>query len=461
MSNTMKPQQFRDDISLIAQHGFQPLYLGYYAVFRGLNEDEIIKLLNQGMAHNLNRASYNRESLRFLQQQISKLAHEVFDQKIRLNTAFKSYHQALNASQKMATTQQAISFHELLSDWVSSDRDADDLLAIKTAGEEALSHFPDNFWVDFELGWINFHVLNTPKAAIENFTNAADKAIQEDSPLAVTAMRYLALTHFILGDHHSALVTIQGAISLDTSDNDQSQYELARFHAASDDYADSINILKKLIKKSPLFYTQIQADPLYIGVPEIDNLLERFHTAKLEELKAECRENWIDKRLLEKPLPDGFNPSELFNEVYDKSEPLLSHQPYALLRKKENIAHKIQNNIRKHARQQAQRLSISNELEMAKIVKQWKNLRKLGTSLIYLATVIALATGFLFVSTEVFNFREQFNLSEINWPRLLPFVLTGIVITGGIGVYLRQFRSLKTKPLVQRKAALAELIKQL
>lgn len=461
MSNTMKKQQYRDDISLIAQHGFHPFYLSYYAVFRGLNEDEIIKFLNQGFSHNLKKANYNRESLRFLQPQIKKLANEVFDQKVTLNTAFKSYHQALNASKKMATTQQAISCHELLGDWFNSDRDADDLMAIKASGEELLETYPDNFWIKFELAWIDFHLLNNPKDAAEKFTDVADKAIQEDSPLAELALRYLALTHYILGDQHSALVTIQGAISLDTSDNDQYQYELARYHAASDDYDDSLKILKTLIKKSPLFYTQTQADPLYVGIKEVDGLLERFHTAKLEELKEECKENWIDKSLLQKPLPEGFDATALFNEVYEKSEPLLTHQPYPLLRKKENIANKIQKNIRNNARSCAQRLSLSNDLEMAKIIKKWKNLRKLGARLIYIAAIMALATVFLFIGSEVFDLREQFSLGNLSWKELVPFMLGGIVITGGIGIYLMQFRTPKTKALIDRKVALTELIEKI
>lgn len=461
MSNTINKNQYRDDISLIAQHGFHPLYLSYYAVFRGLNEDEIIKLLNQGFSHNLKKANYNRESLRFLQPQIKQLAHDIDDQKVRLNTGFKSYHQALNASKKMTTTQQAISFHELLGDWFDSDRDADDLMAIKASGEELLEDYPDNFWVKFELAWIDFHLLNNPQSAMENFTDVADQAIQEDSPLAELAMRYLALTHYILGDQHSALVSIQGAISLDTTDNDQYQYELARYHAASDDYDDSLKILKKLIKQSPLFFTQTQADPLYLGIQEIDGLLERFHTAKLEELKEECRENWIDKELVSKPLPEGFDATALFNEVYDKSEPLLSHQPYPLLRKKENIANKIQKNVRNHARSTAQRLALSNELEMAKIIKKWKNLRKLGARLIYIAAIMALATVFLFIGSEVFDLREKFSLGGLSWKELVPFMFGGIVITGGIGIYLMQFRTPKTKSLIERKASLTELIERL
>lgn len=461
MSNTMKKQQYRDDITLIAQHGFHPLYLSYYAVFRELNEDEIIKLLNNGFAHNLKEANYNRESLRFLQPQISELAHEIFDQKTTLNAAFESYHQALDASNKKTSIQQTIGFDGLLGDWLNSDRDADDLMAIKTSGEELLETYPDNFWVQFELAWVNFHLLNDPKKAAEIFTNVADQAIQEDSPLAAVAMRYLAMTYYILGDQHSALVTIQGAISLDTSDTDQSQYELARYHAVSDDYDDSIKILKTLIKKSPLFYTQTQADPLYTDIEEVNGLLERFHTAKLEELKEECRENWIDKSLLQEPLPDGFDITTLFNEVYDKSEPLLTHQPYPLLHKKENISNKIQKNIRNNARSCAQGLSLSNELEMTQIIKKWKTLRKLGARLIYIAAIMALATIFLFIGSEVFDLREHFRLGHLSWKELVPFMIGSVVITGGIGIYLMQFRTPKTKALIDRKAALADLIEKL
>lgn len=461
MSNTKKKQQDRDDISLIAQHGFHPLYLDYYAVLKDLNADEIRKLLNQGLAHNLKKANYNRESLRFLQPQTSQLSQEIFDQKVMLTTGFKTYHQALNASKKMTTTQQAINFHELLGDWLNSNHDSDDLLAIKTSGEELLATYPDNYWVKFELAWIHFHLLNDPKKATEIFTDVADNAIQEDSPLAELALRYLALAHYVIGDQHSALVTIQGAISLSTIDNDQYQYELARYYAASNDNEDSITILKKLIKKSPLFYTQTQADPLYLNNHEVGNLLGRFHTAKLEELKAECQENWIDKQLLNQPLPEGFDPSALFNEVYNKSEPLLTHQPYPLLRKKDNITQKIQKNIRKAALAHAKRLALSNDLEMTNIIQKWKSLRKLGARLFYLAAIMSLAAIFLSISSEVFDLREQFSLAGLGWKQLVPFMVGAIVMTGGIGIYLMQFRTPKTKALIDRKTALTELIEKL
>ncbi len=456
---------------VINKKGFQRLYLEYFAFLQDLNVEHITKLYHHGMKHNLEKANFNSDTLRYVKNEISKHVEQIKNNA----TKYKE------GSQKNITDE-SLYLRQALCDYINyhypthiehnvEDKNVDSkessgnsgianlstLLTLEQLEQKLKLHVeanPTDLLSQLNLAWLYFHLVEDYEAASVHFTHAFDSSMLDDSPLGPLTLRYISMSYSLLGNTTKAVSSLQRATSLDLTNDYHHLYEMAQQTIKDHNNDGAISRLKALIKKSVLYYLHIQSDPFFTSIPEVDTLLSRFHSARLEAIKEATYNKWKQSKPMQQKLPDEFNPQEVFSSTYDEHLTLLAHQPYPVLCRTEMISNKLFTKLEGKAQITLDKMNKQFSQNIQSEQKKWKFINLAGVGLIYLAVLLTLASIFLFIGGDLLGLTAR--TGDINWGHLVPRIFASVLGMGVIGIGLLLYNSPKLKRLAKKKSMLVE-----
>ena len=450
-------------ILFLNQSGFQRLYLEYYTHLCDLEVEHISQVYYQGLKFNLKQAHFNSDLLRYVKADISRQAKHIKSQFQIAKALPEKYltSDALNLQDKLCSYLKELTGKSYPSDqdivtqeYPSAAKDTS-LNNLERAFIDQLTKNPDDLLTSFNLAWIYFHLLENFQMANTHLAKIVDRLLLDDSLLGSLALRYLGMTYHFLGETASALSTLQRAASLETGNNQLYYlYEIAQQLIRTDNQDAAISHLKALIKQSPLYYIQLQSDPFFSNIPKVDDLLARFHAAKLEAIKETTYQKWSQTKLMQHTLPDEFDHLQLFNATYEEHLTLLAHQPYPLLCRTEKISNKLIANLERKTKITLDSINTQCNQHIQREQKKWKIINLVGVSLVYIAVLLTLASIFLFIGGDLLGLTS--NDQPTNWGQLIPRLFASVLGTGIVGIILLQFNPPKLKQLAKKKSMLIE-----
>lgn len=436
------------------QLGFQRLYLEYYSFLYDLDAKQITLVYRQGLNQNLKASHFNSEVLHYIKNEIYKAALGIERQKDNCKSRKQAHHYQQATSEESSSYLQSALLKYLNSSDQPENRQEQDsanaaLAELLDEHHAYLEKNSEDIFAQFNLAWIHFHLQEDYEHAKEHLTEVINKSLLNDSPITQMALRYLAMCDYLLDNHAEATASLQRAASLDQTNNLYLLYEIAQQLIHTDKKDAAISHLKALIKHSPLFFVHIQSDPFFTDIPEVDALLTRFHTAKLEEIKEITYKKWLDSETMKQALPQEFDHQALFNSTFEEHRTLLTHQPYPLLCKTEKISDKLLRNLLIKTKTELnainQQLTQSMKLEQTR----WKVINLIGVALVYIAVLLTLASIFLFIGGDLLGLTSE--EQTIDWGKLVPKIFATVLGTGIIGILLLRLNPPKLKQLAKKK----------
>ncbi len=470
----MLPTPENHPVHFLNQCGFQRLYLEYYAFLYDLDATAITKVYQQGLGYNLKTAHFNLDVLRYVKNEIVQVSQSIEKQKDNcksrlqaylyeppLLTAPESAHQQHSVKGKITRNQHLSHMQECLVTYLDTTPHAAALAELIKDHDTYLESHDSDIFARFNLAWIYFHLEENYTRAKEHLTQVIDKSLLNDNPLTQMALRYLAMSDYLLDDRTAAITSLQRAASLDQTNNLHFLYEIAQQLVQQENGENSkkeaaISHLKALIKHSPLYFVHIQSDPFFANNPEVDALLSRFHTAKLEEIKETTYRKWLASDIMQQVLPQEFNQQSLFNTSYEEHLTLLTYQPYPLLCKTDKISDKFLRNLQIKTRNKLTALNQQLTQSMHAEQTRWKVINLIGVGLIYIAVLLTLASIFLFIGGDLIGLTSA--EESIDWGSLVPKLFASVLGTGITGILLLQFDPPRLKQLAKKKNMLNRAI---
>lgn len=441
----------RGSQGLIDRYGFQRLYLEYSAFLYDLDAKEITHMYRHGLASNLKQSHFNPEVLHYIKNEIYKCALTLERQKDSCKSRLQAYQQ-----ETVTSGTSYYDLHKALLEYLrenekgeenKKDKQAEALKTLVKRHEKYLKAYNEDIFTQFNLAWILFHLEEDFSGAKAHLTEVVDKSLINDNPVTQMALRYLAMCDYLCGDSKEAIASLQRAASLDQTNNLYLLYEIAQQLVHTDQKDSALSHLKALIKSSPLFFVHIQSDPFFTDIPEIDALLARFHTAKLEEIREITYKKWLASEPMQQALPQEFNQQKLFNTTYEEHRTLLTHQPYPLLCKTEKISEKLLRNLTLKTKAELKRINTELTQHMKSEQTRWKIINLAGVALVYIAVLLTLASIFLFIGGDLLGLTNK-----LDWSEIVPKIFAAVLGTGILGIALLRFNPPKLKQLAKKKS---------
>lgn len=429
--------------------GFQLIYLESYAYLLGFETQTTHKTLIKALCYKLTQSKLKITTLNTLNTELLETSATISSKNKHLRNARLHYYNAYYHDHKDQT---AVKLHHLLQDVLTS-KTTEQINDLKVKLHQQTIENPSNFWIAFDMAWIYFHIDGDIQKAEQLLTQAANNALQEESPLATLILRYLAYAKLLLGKNKEALTSMQAIMQHSPleQENPHSIFESVQFHHLVDDSYKQQIILQKLIRQYPLYYLYTQIDECLHKHKNIQNLLLRFHQEKLTQIKKSTHEQWQATHFYQAELPEEFNKNELLENNFKFYQALLSHQTYPVLCDIETISTKIVAQLSAIANKQ---LTMAHTRYVKKIIetqKQWKTINKLGGILLYAAVIISFASILLWISAVVMNAPI---LTEIDWKKTLPKMIMMVSFTAFLGLLLMR----STPPSNRKRLKYTQLI---
>lgn len=451
-ANTSKNADKNADF--LTRNGFQSLYLEYYAYLQNFEADEISALYRQGLKHNLVSSNFNPEVLRYIKKEVMEFAKAIKDRAL-------TYKQALQQSTTHAASEIQKDLIRLLNQEIQeSGKDqyqkstAQQLINLRQKALDHLQIHPEDMLTEFNLAWMSFHLFEDYQAANTHFAKAVELSLLDDTSFTQLALRYQTMTYHFLNEKNNAISTILRASSLDQANDPYYLYEISQQLVRSGNKEAALTHLKSLIKKTPLYYIHAQSDHFFAETPEVDQLLARFHAAKLEAIKETTYKKWAASPIMQQTLPPEFDRQKLFNTNYDEHLPLLAHQPYPTLCNKEQISNRILKTLLNKTQVKLNSINEQFTHHIQVEQKKWKCINLLGVGLVYIAALLTLASIFLFIGSDLLGLTAK--AGGIDWEHLIPRIFTAVLGTGILGVVLLQFDPPKLKKLAKKRSLLSK-----
>ena len=453
MANNHIETKISSNKILYSQHyGFQHVYLEYYAFIQDLNEQQVSLLLHNGLVSNLNAAKFNSETLQTLSTEITDISKNIIAQKQEFKKGFSQFH----SSPAIKSTHNAIRLHGLLQESLNTKQITTNIEILKEELIHQLKETHNNYWIEFDLAWMYFHIYNDMPKAEHHFTQAADNCILDESVLAAISLRYLGYTKLMLNKPSEALSVMASVTAQYPIDTPQQLFESVQFSSHFEPHKQ-IKALKKAIEKSALYYCQLQSDALLGKHPSIQALLSAFHAAKLTQIQEVAQYKWKNSAIYQhKNLPLEFDKQGLFNDTFRQFKILLIHQPYPLLCKTEGISEKILASLSLRANKELDMAKTNYVKKIIHINKKWNFINRIGANLVYTATLFSLASIFLFITSSLFGIAIP--MPTTGWKNLLSFFFSSIIVAGLLGILLVQFTPSASKKLSRKKAAITDAL---
>ncbi len=444
----------RKNADFLTRKGFQSLYLEYYAYLQDFNANQISALYLQGLKHNLLASNFNPEVLRYIQQEIMDFAKAIEDRALTYKQILQQHttHKATDIQKDLIQ----LLNQEIQEGGKDQKSTAQQLLDLRQKALEHLHTHPEDMLTEFNLAWMNFHLFEDYPAAKSHFAKAVELSLLDDTSFTQLALRYQTMTYHFLNEKNNAISAILRAASLDQTNDPHYLYEISQQLVRSGNKETALTHLKSLIKKTPLYYIHAQSDHFFSETPEVDQLLARFHTAKLEAIKETTYKKWTASPIMQQTLPPEFDRQALFNTNYDEHLPLLVHQPYTTLCNKEHISNRILKTLLNKTKVKLKSMNEQFTQHIQIEQQKWKFINLLGVGLVYIAVLLTLASFFLFIGGDLLGLTAK--TGGIDWKHLIPKIFSAVLGTGILGIVLLQFNPPKLRQLAKKRSLLSSAI---
>lgn len=442
------------------RHAFHRLNVEYLASLQGLQPPALSDLLETGIRGNLQRAGESDAVMPSLRHQVEWMAALIAQQGAWLQQdKERQRKQLLSSSQGNFILYRAgmsVDFagKKLSEALLVPAHDAPQRVALAVQMlKDGLQVNPLNYRAHFELGWAYLFMLNQLPEATFHLEAAAQQAQASDPVFARFARRHLAAAWYGRRDFSKA-ADISLSILPDAAPDDlEVRYELSRYLSAASEIPLAAQHLAQVVGRSAIHYVQAQAEPDFVGQGEIQTVLEDLRSIRVQRIQHYVHANWKQDALATLPLPDQIDSGELFNQVVDQHERVMTHLPYATLSQREKqIGDRILDASRQRIIREVRLRSRHYEQVAEKERQRWSWVNQTGGALVHISTILLLASLMFYLLRFVLDFVGMGNL--LNADTLVGNIMGSMLLLGITGVTLLQFVPWGMKKLLLKQLEL-------
>lgn len=430
---------------------FHRLYVESCGCILNLDMRQVTDLFSAGVSHNLKKAKFDPELLRYTQSGLSDAVLQV--DSVVQEVSSKLYGNASEASLEMAHDVSVLFKGESVVDYDQVQELVYGLTRLLDADE-------DDFIARLILAWLYFHYLYDLPNACQHFEIISIKAEeQNNNALAVLALRYYACSLALQGLYSEAYSAQYRAVQLNNVTSPQLDYELAQYALYDEQLVEQWKPkVRSFIKDNTFNYLLCQSNAYINEVPEVSQLLARFHKAKLEEIRDLTWADWNNQQpeALRVLVEGNAEEPSLMESTFTEHIELLSYQPYVVLYHTDKIKDKLLNNLNKKTKKIYKSTDENLQEKIERKVAAYKWVNKVGIILVYAAAIVSLSFAFLYLENNIFNLFPDSQF--VNWSLWLPYLL--VVIFGMIfmGVVLMRFRPSGVNRMVRERHLIEEAL---
>lgn len=442
------------------RHAFHRLNLEYFASLQGLQPPALSDLLETGIRGNLQRAGESDAVMLSLRHQVEWMAAIIAQQGAWLQQdKERQRKQLLSNSQGNFTLYRAgmsVDFagKKLSEALLVPADDAQQRVALAVQMlKNALQVNAHNYRAHFELGWAYLFMLNQLPEATFHLEAAAQQAQASDPLFARFARRHLADAWYGRQEFSKAADIAQSILPEAAPDDLEVRYELSRYLSAAGEMPLAAQHLAQVVGRSAIHYVQAQAEPDFAGQGEIQTVLEDLRSIRVQRIQHYVHANWKQDALATLPLPDQIDSGELFNQVVDQHERVMTHLPYATLSQREKqIGDRILDASRQRIIREVRLRSRHYEQVAEKERQRWSWVNQTGGALVHLSTILLLASLMFYLLRFALDLLGIGNL--LNADTLVGNILGSMLLLGITGVTLLQFVPWGMKKLLLKQLEL-------
>ncbi|OQX14019.1 MAG: hypothetical protein BWK73_10660 [Thiothrix lacustris] len=439
---------------------FHRLNLEYLASLQGLQPPALSDLLETGIRSNLQRVGESEAVLPGLRHQVEWMAALIARQGAWLQQDKERQRKQLLSNSHgdfiLYRAGMSVDFAgKKLSEALRvSANDAQQRVALAVQMlKDGLQVNPHNYRAHFELGWAYLFMLKQLPEATFHLEAAAQQAQASDPLFARFARRHLADAWHGQQQFSKAAEIALSILPEAATDALEVRYELSRYLSAAGEMPLAAQHLAQVVGRSAIHYVQAQAEPDFAGQGEIQTVLEDLRSIRVQRIQHYVHANWQQDALATLPLPDQIDSGELFNQVVDQHERVMTHLPYATLSQREKqIGDRILNASRQRVIREVRLRSRHYEQVAEKERQRWSWVNQTGGALVHLSTILLLASLMFYLLRFALDLLGVGNL--LNADTLVGNILGSMLLLGITGVTLLQFVPWGMKKLLLKQLEL-------
>ncbi|MEN9423658.1 MAG: hypothetical protein RL122_1041 [Pseudomonadota bacterium] len=441
-------------------HVFHRLNLEYLSALQTMQPHAIERLLAVGMRGNLQAAGDNAAILPSLHPQLAWQANTLFTQSTALSRDKAQLRkQLLTASQGNFTLYRAgmgadFASKQLSEALVVSAQDTPQRVALaERMLTDALAVNDQNYRAHFELGWLYLFLLDKLPEATFHLDKAAQQAQASNPTFAHFARRHLADAWYGLQAFGKAAEIALSVVPHSAQGDLEVHYEMSRYLAAAGDTQAAAQQLAQVVGRSSLYYVQAQVEPDFIGKPALMQVLDDLRSVRVQRIQHYVHANWQQNALASLPLPDQIDSGELFKEVVERHEHVMTHLPYVTLSQREQqIGDRILAASEQRIIREVQLRSRHYEQVAEKERQRWSWVNQTGGALLHLSIILLLASLMFYLLRFVLDVLGIGNLLLAD--ALVSNILGSMLLLGSVGITLLQFVPWGMKKLLLKQVEL-------
>jgi hypothetical protein len=461
MSDELIARQMQRIVYPAHQHRvFHRLNVEYLSALQAMQPAAIERLLEMSLHGNLQAAGENVEILPSLHPQLAWQANALFTQSTALSQDKAQLRkQLLTASQGNFTLYRAGMGADFASKQLSEALSlaAPDTPQRVTSAErlltDALAVNDQNYRAHFELGWLYLFLLDKLPEATVHLDLAAQQAQASNPAFAHFARRHLADAWYGL-QHFSTAAEIALSVLPHSAQGDwEVRYELSRYLAAAGDTQAASQHLAQVVGRASLYYVQAQVEPDFVGKPAMMQVLDDLRSVRVQRIQHYVHANWQQNALASLPLPDQIDSGELFKEVVERHEQVMTHLPYVTLSQREQqIGDRILVASEQRIIREVQLRSRHYEQVAEKERQRWSWVNQTGGALLHLSIILLLAALMFYLLRFVLDVLGIGNLLLAD--AMVSNILGSMLLLGSAGITLLQFVPWGMKKLLLKQVEL-------
>ncbi len=441
-------------------YAFHRLNVEYLASLQGLQPPAVSDLLETGIRGNLQRAGESDAVMPSLRHQVEWMAGIIAQQGAWLQQGKEHHRKQLlsNSHGNFVLYRAGMSVDfagkKLSEALLVPAHDAQQRIALAVQMlKDGLQVSPHNYRAHFELGWAYLFMLNQLPEATFHLEVAAQQAQASDPVFARFARRHLAAAWYGRRDFSKAADISLSILPEAPHDDLEVRYELSRYLSAAGQIPLAAQHLAQVVGRSAIHYVQAQAEPDFADRVEIQTVLEDLRSIRLQRIQHYVHANWKQDALATLPLPDQIDSGELFNQVVDQHERVMTHLPYATLSQREKqIGDRILDASRQRIIREVRLRSRHYEQVAEKERQRWSWVNQTGGVLVHISSILLLASLMFYLLRFVLDFVGMGNL--LNADTLVGNILGSMLLLGISGVTLLQFVPWGMKKLLLKQLEL-------
>lgn len=461
MSDELSARQMQGIFYPAHQHSvFHRLNVEYLAALQTMQPQAIGRLLDVGIRGNLHTAGESIAIMPSLAAQLDWQSTTIFTQSAELSQDKGQLRkQLLTASQGNFTLYRAgmgadFASKQLSESLVVSAADAPQrVLLAERMLKDALAVNDHNYRAHFELGWMYLFLLGKLPEATFHLDIAAQQAQSCNPAFAQFARRHLADAWYGLQEFGKAADIALSVLPHTVQGDLEVRYELSRYLAADGNTQSASQHLAQVVGRSSLYYVQAQVEPDFVGKPEMTNVLQDLRSVRVQRIQHYVHANWQQNALASLQLPDQIDSGELFKEVVERHEQVMTHLPYVTLSQREQqIGDRILEASQQRIIREVRLRSRHYEQVAEKERQRWSWVNQTGGALVHLSTILLLASLMFYLLRFVLNMLGIGNLLVAD--AMVSNILGSMLLLGSAGITLLQFVPWGMKKLLLKQVEL-------